>query len=332
MSSLHKLENKSERKRGRPPKNMIVSKPIKQIVDKKDSEEQLVLYLPNFNDDKNKTDNEFLSVSETETKNKFKHLTENISDQSESESESESESNSESESDSDKNNKEIISDSDTDIVDSNKIDKKKKIQEKNKNIKDKKERKRNINIEKLIEELHKKDAIIMTLKSKLKDKSLYNENSVGLTKDNKKKLMNIGLISVNNNKLQIAEKSDIACWWCTHNFDSLPLFLPEHYKDDKYFVFGNFCSFSCMLAYNDNLDDYRKSVRSSLIKQLYRDIFGENNMYIKPAGPRELLKKFGGILDITEYRDPNNVCKKNYKMTIPPMIPLLSEYDEIVMD
>lgn len=329
MSTLHKSENKTERKRGRPPKNTIIAKPIKKIVEKKDSEEQLILYLPNFNDDKNKTDNEFLSVSETETKNKFKHLTENISDQSESESES----NSDSESDTDKY-KEIISDSDTDIVNSEKNNKndKKKIQEKNKNVKDKKERKRNINIEKLIEELHKKDAIIMTLKSKLKDKSLYNENSVGLTKDNKKKLINIGLISINNNKLQIAEKTDIACWWCTHSFETCPLFLPEHYKDEKYFVFGNFCSFSCMLAYNDNLDDYRKSVRSSLIKQLYRDIFGENNMYIKPAGPRELLKKFGGILDITEYRDPNNVCKKNYKMTIPPMIPLLSEYDEIVLD
>jgi len=317
MSSQHKLINKSipERKRGRPPKNMSIQKPIKQIVEKKDTEEQLVLYLPNFNDDKNKIDNEFLSVSETETKNKFKHLTENISEQTDIKSESDS--------DSEKSSL----DSETDIVDSDKFDKRKE-----KNVKDKKERKRNINIEKLIEELHKKDAIIMTLKSKLKDKSLYNENSVGLTKDNKKKLMNIGLISVNNNKLQIAEKTDIACWWCTHNFDSFPLFLPEHFKDDKYFVFGNFCSFSCMLAYNDNLDDYRKSVRSSLIKQLYRDIFGENEINIKAAGPRELLKKFGGILDITTYRDPNNVCRKNYKMTIPPMIPLLSEYDEIVLD
>ncbi len=311
MSTLHK----SERKRGRPPKNMIISKPVKQIIEKKDVEEQLVLYLPNFNDDKNKTDNEFLSISETETKNKFKHLTENITETSDNSDKSDND-----KSDSDEQ-------SDTDIVDSDKIDK-----TKDKKIKEKKERKRNINIEKLIEELHKKDAIIMTLKSKLKDKSLYNENSVGLTKDNKKKLLNIGLISINNNKLQIAEKTDIACWWCTHNFDTFPLFLPEHYKNDKYFVFGNFCSFSCMLAYNDNLDDYRKSVRNSLIKQLYRDIFDENDMNIKPAGPRELLKKFGGILDITEYRDPNNVCKKNYKMSIPPMIPLLSEYDEIVLD
>lgn len=297
MPTSYKSENKSERKRGRPPKHTIISKPVKQIIEKKDTEEQLVLYLPNFDEDK--TENDFLSVSESEKKNKFKHLTENKSENNDSD------------------NTEHDIDTDTDIIDSDKIIKK--------------DKKKNVNIEKLIEELHKKDAIIMTLKSKLKDKSLYNENYISISKDNKKKLINLGLISVNDNKLQIAEKTDIACWWCTYNFDTYPIFMPEHFKNEKYFVFGNFCSFSCMLAYNDNLDDYRKSVRSSLIKQMYREIFDDTDMNIKPAGPRELLKKFGGVIDINTYRDPNNVCKKNYKMSIPPMIPLLSEYDEIII-
>jgi hypothetical protein len=87
-----------------------------------------------------------------------------------------------------------------------------------------------------------------------------------------------------------------------------------------------------MLAYNQNLDDYRKSVRTVLIKQLYRDIFENETMNIKAAGPRELLQKFGGPLDISQYREPNNISVKTYKMTLPPMIPLISEYEEVNLD
>lgn len=283
MASLNK-----ERKRGRPPKHMIISKPNKHVIEKKDNEEQLVLFLPTFDDTNSdkKTENDFLSVTESESKpkNKFKHLTE----------------------------KDSNSDDEDNV---------KKIQYKN-----------NINIEKLIDELQKKDALILNLKSKLKDKSIYNENVLNNTKDNKKKLINLGLITVNNNKLKIEEHTDIACWWCTYNFDTLPLFCPDHYKNNVYYVFGNFCSFSCMLAYNENLDDYRKSVRTGLIKQLYRELFNNDDMNIKPSAPREVLTKFGGNVDITKYRDPTIVCTKTMKITIPPMIPLISECEEIVFD
>ena len=87
-----------------------------------------------------------------------------------------------------------------------------------------------------------------------------------------------------------------------------------------------------MLAYNENLDDYRKSIRSVLIKQMYKDIFVNTDILVKQAGPRELLKKFGGPLDISQYRDPSTICIKTFKMTIPPMIPLISEYEEVVIN
>jgi hypothetical protein len=283
---------KNKRRPGRPPKNLMIPKnTVKESVEKKQTEEQLILYLPNF-DDENTTDkNNFGSLSDSDdltdnnnTENsKLKYLT-------------------------DKNN------SDEESIKSDVS-----------NLK-------NNTIDKLINELHKKDAIILNLKSKLKDKNFHNENNIAITKENKKKLLNIGLISINNNKLQICEKTDIACWWCTYNFDTCPLFLPDHYKNNIYYVFGNFCGFSCILAYNENLDDYRKSVRSVLIKQLYRDIFQNDIMLIKPSGPRELLKKFGGPLDISQYRDPNNICIKTFKMSIPPMVPLISDFEEINFD
>ena len=42
----------------------------------------------------------------------------------------------------------------------------------------------------------------------------------------------------------------------------------------------------------------------------------------------ELLEKFGGPLNIETYRDSCNILNKSINITIPPMIPLLSYYEE----
>ncbi len=188
------------------------------------------------------------------------------------------------------------------------------------------------NVSKLIEEINKREVIIKTLKENIKNyKNISQDNSLTITKENKKQLLNLGLISINGNKLNVAEKSPYACWWCTYNFDSYPLFLPEKFQNNKYYVFGNFCCFSCMFAYNDNLDDYRRNIRNSLIKKLYADIF-QTECNIKPAGPREVLEKFGGPTPIDKYRDTKLICTKTVKINIPPMIPLLSYYEETTLD
>jgi hypothetical protein len=291
--------NKSEKRRGRPPKNLVVATPIKnKSIVKVPQEEQLVLYLPSFDDEQSETahnriskdtdgyteteKNNFNSDDESESNLKIKHLTDrNDSDDSESFST-------------------------------------------HNNL--------NINIKKLLEELQKRDGVINSLKSKLKDKSIFNENTLTLTKENKKHLINIGLITINKNKINICEKTNISCWWCTYQFDTQPLFLPDHYKNNVYHVFGNFCGFACMLAYNENLDDYRKSVRAALIKQLYREIFNCDEMNIIAAGPREILEKFGGPMNINKFRDMSSLSSKTIKISIPPMIPLISDYEEIVID
>jgi len=294
--------NKSEKRRGRPPKNLVVSTPVKnKVIVKEPQEEQLVLYLPNFDEDQSEQSERRLISKDTETeKNNFT--------------------------------------SDTDSDESNEQDTKYKFNhltdkcdsDDNDNVKS--SNNLNKSIEKLLEELHRRDAIIQNLKSRFKDKSLFNENTLTLTKENKKHLINLGLISINKNKLNICEKTNIACWWCTYNFDTQPLFMPDHYKNGFYHVFGNFCSFACMISYNEDMDDYRRSVRSALIKQLYCDLFQCDEMNIKAAGPREILEKFGGIMTINKFRDPMTVSSKVIKMSIPPMIPLISDYEEIVID
>jgi hypothetical protein len=187
-------------------------------------------------------------------------------------------------------------------------------------------------VSKLIGEINKRETIIKALKENLKNyKNLNQDNLLTVTKENKKQLINLGLISLNGNKLCIAEKSKYACWWCTYNFDSFPIFLPEKYQNNNYYVFGNFCSFSCSFAYNDGLDDYRRNIRNALIKKLYTDIF-HMDCNIKPAGPREVLEKFGGPMSIDKYRDIKQICTKNVKINIPPMIPLLSYFEEATLE
>ena len=83
----------------------------------------------------------------------------------------------------------------------------------------------------IINEINKREVIIKNLRENLKNfKSISQDNMLTVTKENKKQLLNLGLISYNNNKLSIAECSKYACWWCTHNFDTYPVFLPEKFQ------------------------------------------------------------------------------------------------------
>jgi hypothetical protein len=285
---------KSEKRRGRP------SKIIKQVsisktkkVEKKQEEEQLVLFLPSYDDEQSNEKSDQKKIIKKEVETTENNFT---------------------------------------SFDSSENDSATNMSEKLEYLSEQKYDKNKMNLEKLLEEIHKRDSMINALKSKLKDKSIFNENILTLTKENKKQLINLNLISINNNKINICEKTHIACWWCTYNFDSQPLFLPNNYKNNIYYVFGNFCTFSCMLSYNENMDDYRKNVRNVLIKQLYREIFNCDDMNIKAAGQRELLEKFGGPMSITKFRDSHIVSRKTFKITIPPQIPLISDVEEIVLD
>ena len=106
----------------------------------------------------------------------------------------------------------------------------------------------------------------------------------------------------------------------------------DYFQNNKYYVFGNFCSFGCAFAYNDNsINDYRRQIRDSLLKKLYKDIFNKDCL-IKPAGPKEILDKFGGPVSIETYRSSDYICSKLHKISIPPMIPLLSHYEEITIN
>lgn len=106
-------------------------------------------------------------------------------------------------------------------------------------------------------------------------------------------------------------KSEIACWWCCHTFESTPRFFPTKYDPlrDRYKVSGNFCSWQCVKAFMLNNN---KSNMSSILTSMIKKIHGRSYI-IKPAPPRQSLKIFGGELSIEEFRnnkeDLYDVCE-----------------------
>lgn len=95
-----------------------------------------------------------------------------------------------------------------------------------------------------------------------------------------------------------------ACFWCTYEFDSPPIYIPSSMKEDKTQVYGCFCSPECACSYlkNENMDDSTRWERYNMLNNLYCKIYKyEKN--IKPApNPFYTLEKYYGNLTIEEYR------------------------------
>ncbi len=67
------------------------------------------------------------------------------------------------------------------------------------------------------------------------------------------------------------------------------------------------------------------------MKKLYNKIHNKNED-IPLAPDRETLKKFGGPLTIEEFRLNNNICEKEYRFIMPPMISIIPYIEESFKD
>jgi hypothetical protein len=189
---------------------------------------------------------------------------------------------------------------------------------------------KNMTVQHLLAELKRKDEIIKRLGKTITDiKSVGYDNNVSATRDSKSTVLDFKLIDIKSGKPVVTDSSDMVCWWDACPFDTVPFFIPDRYCGTTYYVFGNFCSLSCALAYNAEMDDYRTSIRSALIKKMHQHIFGQNEVLVE-SPQRELL--FSKHISIDEFRSKCNLLKKEYKMKLPPMIPLLPVVDESTRD
>ena len=95
-----------------------------------------------------------------------------------------------------------------------------------------------------------------------------------------------------------------ACFWCTHDFDNPPIYIPKYYLKNSYHVYGCFCSPECSVAYlmEEHLDSSSKFERYHLLNHIYAKIY-DYKKNIKPApNPYYMLDKYYGNLSIQEYR------------------------------
>lgn len=114
---------------------------------------------------------------------------------------------------------------------------------------------------------------------------------------------------INNTKESWPEKTDILCWWCSHNFETCPIPCPIDYNNIKkhYKVNGIFCSWSCAAAFS-----IEKYTNITLVYQLRHELEHANCKEscdcenIKIAPPKYILKGFGGYMSIKDYRNLSN--------------------------
>jgi hypothetical protein len=177
---------------------------------------------------------------------------------------------------------------------------------------------------KYIKHLEKK---IEKLKEKLEYHNDKNTSTEVFSNDyNIEKVIN-NLINVEDNKCVMNKKSELHCWWCCHKFDNIPFPLPNKFYKEKFFVFGNFCSASCALSYNLDMQDHKIWERTSLIVKLYNLLTDNNIDTINPSLPRQSLDIFGGTYNINEFRE-NSMKIYNSRFIIPPMVPIITLIEE----
>ena len=147
----------------------------------------------------------------------------------------------------------------------------------------------------------------------------------------KKNLRNILYEFINANNTNIwPEKTNIACWWCCHQFENIPCSLPQFYKREKFYVKGIFCSFNCAASYNFNNSDNDMYEKYSLLNLMYKKLYNKNFVKINLAPPRETLKMFGGYLSIEEFRENALENNKLFNVISPPLISIIPKIEESV--
>ena len=183
-----------------------------------------------------------------------------------------------------------------------------------------------------IESLHNNELISITNENNIENlMNSYKEVEYHLhergqsIKTDVKNTMNEFLIA--NKTTEWVNSTNIRCWWCCYEFDNKPVGIPILYKENKFHVYGCFCSFNCALSYNFNTDDNKKWERIGLIHLLYKKIYNTKEVKLSYAPDREFLKIFGGHLDINKFRNPDEILKK-YEVVYPPMLSIIPQLEE----
>lgn len=167
----------------------------------------------------------------------------------------------------------------------------------------------------------------------VKYKKDFNNRQISLllkTKYNTENKIDLLLQLVHCNKFnKWPEKTNTSCFWCCHEFGGTPWGIPYKYEDNLFHLFGIFCSPNCCASYifDESCNNNIKWERFSLLNLLYSKVYGElEDITLAPS--KLALKKFGGSLEIDEYRDKFKT-KNTFVLKFPPLVSIIPILDEI---
>ena len=111
-------------------------------------------------------------------------------------------------------------------------------------------------------------------------------------------------LSINLHTNNIINKKS-ACFWCTHDFDNPPVYIPKHSLNKTYHCYGCFCSPECATAFlfKEPIDNATRFERYHLLNHLYGKIFNYTNNFKPAPNPYYTLDKYYGNLSIHEFRE-----------------------------
>jgi hypothetical protein len=114
------------------------------------------------------------------------------------------------------------------------------------------------------------------------------------------------------------KETKIHCYYDGEPFTGIPIPLPLNYIPEKnrYMCYGIFCSASCAKAYMDTNPVYSNSLSMIWLKKIMCEVFGDYTD-ITAAPPKELLIKYGGELNIEEFRSAGKQQTSIYIHTLP---------------
>ena len=124
------------------------------------------------------------------------------------------------------------------------------------------------------------------------------------------------------------DQTNYYCYWDCQPFDHSPFGIPIKYRNNKFYVYGCFCSLECATAYNfyDNEKNDTCWENYNLINLLSNKI--NYKRCVNPAISRKCLNIFGGPLDINAFRE-ENLQNKHYNVLTYPMVSLMEQVEEI---
>jgi len=134
-----------------------------------------------------------------------------------------------------------------------------------------------------------------------------------------------------NRDQKLPDNTDIACFWDCHSFRGTPCAIPMTIEEGIWRVYGNFCSPECASAhlFNERLDSNVQWERYALLNRLYAPT-SETGIRLAPS--RNIIRLFGGPLDVSDFRAINTEQRMRIDVMTPPMISIIQVMDTKPID